>query len=361
MKSYNVKCLGCGNYLNDDINSVGYVFKFEENKTKYCKRCFQLKHYGKTIDNINYNNQIEDKLSSLNFENSYVCVILDVWKIETSLIKYDLIKNASKIYFVVNKIDCLPKKFNLDLTSNKINEIIHQHGFEEYTILYTSIKNNSSIKKLNNKLKDIPRNKKIFFIGKTNTGKSSLINKLLEINKKQPTLSTSPFMNTTLDLKKIKLDKLEIIDTPGFIDKTNILNFVDAKFSKSILTVNGVNSKNYYLSSNQSILIEKLAIFNYLVGDKNNFTFYLSKNLNLLRCKYEKALSNFNNENISAISYNSTMKLALITHKFTLNKYKKYNLYINGLVMISINAGAEEISVTLDKNIGVILSETAII
>ncbi|MDE6473264.1 MAG: 50S ribosome-binding GTPase, partial [Ureaplasma sp.] len=215
--------------------------------------------------------------------------------------------------------------------------------------------------KLNNKLKDIPRNKKIFFIGKTNTGKSSLINKLLEINKKQPTLSTSPFMNTTLDLKKIKLDKLEIIDTPGFIDKTNILNFVDAKFSKSILTVNGVNSKNYYLSSNQSILIEKLAIFNYLVGDKNNFTFYLSKNLNLLRCKYEKALSNFNNENISAISYNSTMKLDLITHKFTLNKNKKYNLYINGLVMISINAGAEEISVTLDKNIGVILSETAII
>lgn len=90
--------------------------------------------------------------------------------------------------------------------------------FDNPKILYTSKNNNSSLKRLYQKISMVNKQKlKAIFVGQTNVGKSSLINGIFKVNKLQPELTISPYVNTTINLKKIKIDKNEIIDTPDFI------------------------------------------------------------------------------------------------------------------------------------------------
>lgn len=192
-------------------------------------------------------------------------------------------------------------------------------------------------------INSIKRNELIHFLGKSNTGKTSLINSLLKLNKQNTKLISSPYINTTLDFKKVFVSKTHfIIDSPGFIDNSNILNYINTKHARLINNEKQV-TKNFYLNANQAIMIEKLAIFNYLDGERCNFTFYISQELKLQRSKLENAMANFlNDEVLVNIKYNEEVELK--EFKFNLEPNKKYNLSINGLCSISIGYEAKEIS-----------------
>lgn len=362
MSSYNIKCIGCGNWLNNDINSVGYVPSFVQNKTKYCQRCFKLINYSEPIDSVISNSFVEDKLKKLDLSNSYVFLILDVLNLENSLIPHEIINNALNVFLVVNKVDCLPKKQNASLVDENINRIIQKHGFDNYEILYTSDKNNNSIKRLNNEIKKLNPAKKIYFVGKTNTGKSTLINKLLALNKLESNLTVSSYMSTTMDFKKIKINRHEIIDTPGFLDSGNILNYVDSKKWSKVLVSKKPNAQiNFYINPNQSIIIEKLFQLDYLEGSKTSFTFYVSKDLDIYRCKLDNANRNFNNNQVNRIEYKNPESVEYQELVFDLDQSKKYNISVDGLCLISIKNSAQKIRCKVNKNVKISLNEWAII
>ncbi len=362
MKSYNVKCVGCGNYLSDDVNSLGYVPKFVPNKTKYCQRCFKLKYYSQPIETRISNEQVQEKLNSIDLSNAYVFVVLDVINLENSLVDPGLLNKAERIYFVINKIDCLPRKINSALTDEYINRIIQKHGYKDYDIIYTSVKNNSSIKRLNNEILNLKPNKKIYFIGKTNTGKSSLINKLLALNKLESHLSVSSYMSTTIDFKKINIKRHEIIDTPGFLDDKNILNYVDnRKYSKIIVPQKSSVQRNFQINPNQSLIIEQLFKLDYLEGSKTSFTFYIPKDIQIFRSKLENSEKNLFNNQIDTIQYLNPESVEWVEQEFDLDPNRKYNLTVNGLCLLSIKKGATKIRCKINKNVGLSLNEWAII
>ena len=208
------KCIGCGIKLqNLDNLKVGYT---KDLSNKYCERCFKTIHYNieAKVNNID-NRKIINKINNL----SYVTIfITDLVSINQDLINiYKSINN--KRILVINKCDIIPSNLKLEHLEENIKKTYNLND----EVFFISAKSNLYLNKIIDIIED---NKNVIFCGETSSGKSTLINKLINSN-----LTTSKYSNTTLDFIKLKYLDYTIYDTPGLIinndkkviEKINIL------------------------------------------------------------------------------------------------------------------------------------------
>ena len=302
------KCIGCGIELqNKDINKLGYI---DDLSKEICTRCFRLTNYG------------EYKEVSLN-NNDYLKIIDNIPN--TSLVIYttdilslniELTKKFKKVILVLTKKDIFPtsaKEYKIiDKIKNKYPNIIE-------IIPISSIKN-YNIDYLYNRIIKHSNNKEIYIIGYTNSGKSTLINKLIKNysdNENEKRITVSMYPQTTLDKVKIKLNNLTIIDTPGLIDNNNIINYVEKAELKKILPKSPIRPKTCQINGKGSILIDKYVRIDYDTNIKNSIVIYASNHLKV----------NFN-------SINNDKLKELKKYAFNIDKNK--DLVIPGLCFIKI-------------------------
>lgn len=347
MKSYNIKCKGCGIYLNDNPNSLGYVKNFNVEKTKYCKRCFDIKHYNKCITTTSYIDEINNTLDNLILDNYNIFIVLDVLDLKNSLIeKYKEYKN---IYYIINKMDLLPKNHFRELTEENIIKNIELLGYQYESIIFCSTKSNSSIKNIDQIIKQ-SKNKNIF-IGKSNVGKSSLIKKICELNKIKANVIVSNYLNTTNNLNKIKINRWTIIDTPGHINEKSILNYINLKDVKKIKYDNIKKPRNYQLFEPRTFKIENLVSLVFIPNKDSNVTFYTNDNLNILTSRFSEQKSVKLNNISNNINYIDNKK-SIIEIIFNNLSNSKNNLVISGLCLISFK-NIKEVRVYLKEDINV--------
>lgn len=364
MKSYNSKCIGCGIVLNDDESSLGYVPNYVQGKTKYCQRCFNIINYQKLCnDNLNVDELIKN-FNDISFEGKiHIFHILDVLNLDQTIIE-KLLNYKDKLTFVVNRIDCLPKTYNAKVTNEYIVKTLEDYGFSNPQIIYTSKNNNSSIKRLFKAVSNVSKQKaKAIFVGHTNVGKSSLINALKKLNYQTEELTVSPFINTTLNLKKNKIGNIEIIDTPGLPTTSNILNYLSPSDVKKVTNFKNNRPINFFLNPEQSIMLEGLGYFTYVAGEQANITFYMSNELHLERVKEINAERNLTQliKNKTKINYTDAPDTKFREYEFRLYSSNKNNLSIDGLGLISLNKGMKIIRIKVRENVGVNLNKYAII
>lgn len=360
MNYSNLKCLYCNQTLTDEIDKVGFTKNVNPDKP-VCQRCFRLLNYNELTNTEDISKLIDEQLKKIDFSmNLFIANVLDITNLDNS-IYYDLVQYQEKVIFFVNKIDYLPLSCNWDNVLEFVNRKLINAGFINPKIFLVSINNKSSIKRLYKYLSANYQFKKILFLGKTNIGKSSLINALCNLDGFEPKLLISSYTNTTINLKQFKLKKFTIIDSPGVIDESNICNYLEPKDIKKIILHKQIRPRNYFLNIDQTIMIEKIAFLSYCAGKKTNFTFYCSNEIKLNRIKtinLDKNLSN-KNDSIKYIEYKNVDEW--IEYEFNLDETKKYNLSIVGFGLISINFGAQLVKIKVRKNIGVFLNEFAII
>ena len=153
----------------------------------------------------------------------------------------------------------------------------------------------------------------------------------------------SPLPSTTLNLVKIDInDHLTLIDTPGLVDNGSILNRVDASMVKKISPKKEIKPRTYQLRKNQSIIIEDLVRIDYVEGEKNSFTLFVSNDL-----KVKRLLNLFNNDELKD------------KNKLTYEVKYDEDLVINGLGFVKIvNKGV--IDVYIDKDIDTFMRKSLI-
>ena len=268
-------CPGCGSILQfDDPNKVGYSPKKD---AKLCERCFKLKNYNeKKIIDLKYNN--EDIINLLNSEAKSIIFVTDFLNLSNKVINIFKKINVRNKYLVINKIDYIPNSINKD---KYISWIKDTYKINENIIL-VSAERGFNTRVINNLLDD---NKDTYICGFTNSGKSTIIKKLGELNDKEIPILTSLMPNTTLDVIKIKLgDNKYIYDTPGFI---NSFDFDENLYPKKFLKPVTLQTKgNDIISINNQIFIK--------TDKENSFTFYMSNEVDIKKV-YDKEL-NLNNE-----------------------------------------------------------------
>lgn len=290
-------CKGCGILLQDqNLLQEGYTTSLEND---YCQRCFRLKNYGDYKVVTKSNEEYLNIIKSVGETKDLVLYITDLLNLDEDIAKIrNLINN--KMILVLNKRDCLPESVKDEKLIKYIEDL--NLNFEE--IIVVSVKNNLNIDYLFRKIKYFQTSRNVYIIGHTNAGKSSLINKLIETySENGQELTVSPLPSTTLNMIKIDINKyLTLIDTPGLVSSDSILNRVDVSMIKKMSPKKEIKPRTYQLKKGQSIVIEDLIRIDYIEGNKNSFTLFISNDL-----KVKRLFNIINNDNLkdkSKITYN---------------------------------------------------------
>ena len=331
------RCSGCGVVLQDsNVLQEGYTTSLEND---ICQRCFRMKNYGEYQMIAKSNEEYLNILKDVAETKDLVLYVTDLLNLEKNIEDIrKLIPN--KMILVLNKVDVLPKSVKEDkLIKYLESKDIH---FEE--VIVVSANKNYNMDYLLKRIKFYQTTKNVYVVGHTNAGKSSLINKLIKnYSDSTQELTMSPLPSTTLNTLTIEINEyLTLIDTPGLVDPGSILNQVDGRMAKKISPTKEIKPRTYQLRKNQSILIEDLVRIDYVEGEKNSFTLFISNDL-----KVKRLLNLFNNEQLKDLNK--------ITYEV---KYDE-DLVINGLGFVKI-VDKGTINVYINKDVDTFMRKSLI-
>ena len=328
-------CEGCGVKLQDEnILNLGYTTNLNND---LCMRCFRLKNYGEyesiSSNLVNY----EKILSMVNRSRELVLYVVDIVNIPDDL---GIIKKYLKndIILVLNKRDLLP----MSVKDEKIIDYIKRLEINFKDIVIISSEKNLNMDILYKKILKYQKHNEIYVVCYTNAGKSSLISRFIsDYGDGDTNLTVSPLPSTTLNRVEIPINgNITLIDTPGIIDNSNVINFVEKKLYKKLNSKKEIKPRTYQLNKGQSLLLGDLVRLDYIEGDRNSFTFYIPNEIKISRTRFkgdglkDLALSNLD------VGYAN-------------------DICINGLGFIKVVAGCK-IRLYLNKDIAVFMRNNLI-
>lgn len=331
------RCQGCGVLLqNENILQEGYTTNLEND---ICQRCFRMKNYGEYQVVTKSNEEYLKILKSVSETKDLVLYITDLLNLEKDL---DEIRNmfTNKMILILNKKDVFPKS----VKEEKLIKYLENKGVHFEEIIVISAVKNYNIDYLLKRIKFHQTSKNVYVVGHTNAGKSSLINRLIKnYSDSSQELTMSPLPSTTLNTVKIEINEhLTLIDTPGLVDNGSILNQVDQKMVKKISARKEIKPRTYQLRKNQSIIIEDLVRIDYVEGEKNSFTLFISNDL-----KVRRLLNLFNNDEMKD------------KNKITYNMKYDEDLVVSGLGFVKI-VDKGTINIYIDKDVDTFIRKSLI-
>ncbi|MFI3252452.1 MAG: ribosome biogenesis GTPase YqeH [bacterium] len=352
----NLSCIGCGSKIQcDDNTQLGYVLpKLLEDdslESLVCHRCFQIRHYNKITKNDLDIKVYEDIFNKNVNKNALFIYLVDVFDFEGTFLDEinDLLRDKNFIV-VANKVDLLPKSLKPYKLENIIRHRLNKENMKCIDCYVTSIIKKQYVDEILEKIDRHRRNRDVYIVGVSNVGKSTFINALLKsVGIANKGITTSVIPGTTIDLIEIPFfdDNKFLIDTPGIINKGNLLNHVDPANYKLIMPNKEINARNYQLNPEQSIIMNGFACFSFLKGEAQTITFYFSNNIKLHRTKLEKSTELFTSRNKELFNVDNYEY-----DEFTFKTKESCELVILGLGFIRVSSG--EFSVKVVKGTKVI-------
>ena len=278
------KCSGCGAILQfTNPEREGYTLKQEHT---LCNRCFRIQNYNEYQKIDKTNEEFLPILKKINETNSLVILVVDCLNINKNL--SDITKHLKNpILLVLTKRDVLP----LSLNDEKL--IHYDYGISVMDSVIVSSNKNYGLDELFEKIKKYQNNDRVYVVGYSNVGKSTLVNKMrYHYSSYSGSITTSMLPSTTIDTIEIPIDEnLTLIDTPGIIEDGNIINYVEPSLLKKIICKKEIKPITYQVKNKQTILLDEIGYIE--CANENNFTFYMS---NLL--KIERKFRSISNKNL---------------------------------------------------------------
>lgn len=364
------KCSGCGIPVQTESQEkLGYAPAAALDKDPLlCQRCFRIKHYNEMSTVTPDQDEFLKILSGIGDKKALVVHIVDLFDFEGSIIAgLHRFVGQNPVILVVNKIDLLPRSINVNRMLNWVQKQAKEQGIRTAEIVLCSAKKNIGFDRV---VESISRHRKdmdVYVVGATNVGKSTLINRLIrDYSDLEAELTTSPFPGTTLDLVHIPLDDgRHIIDTPGIVYKHRLTEVIDKRDLKTVLPDKPIKPMVYQLNEKQTLFFGALARFDFIQGDRQSFTCYVSNAIPIHRTKLEKADELYDAHKGEMLAPPAKETLAelppLVKHAFRIPKGGTSEVLVSGLGWIAVNSTAgSQIVVHAPKGVKVVLRDCLI-
>ena len=312
----NYKCIGCGIKLQtENKETIGYVQNIEN---QYCERCFRIKNYNEYQKVDKNAEDFYEIIDEINKTDDLTLLVVDIMNIGEELKKLSS-RLKNKPLIVVSKRDIFSYKMN----DRKLLDLVDLECIDKVAV---SSNKNYNMDLLLEKINTYKKSNNVYIIGLTNSGKSTLINKIIyDYTEFDMSVTTSMLPSTTLDTIKIIInDNLTLIDTPGIIDTGNICNYLDNSYLKKIFPKKEIKPITYQIKSRQFIFVE--GILKIECEENCDMTFYCSNALKIERF-FKDVECDFNKREIVTlrncdivingfgyISVNSKVKLNIYTY-----------------------------------------------
>lgn len=342
-----MKCSGCGITLQtQQPNLPGFVpEKTLDQEPIICQRCFRIKNYNESSSVTVDQNEFLKLLSQIGTKDALVIHIVDLFDFEGSMISgLQRFVGNNPVILVVNKMDLLPKVTNWNKLKNWVQKQAKEHGLKTEEIILCSAKKNQGFDRLLETMTTFRGDRDVYVVGATNVGKSTLINRLIrDYSDLEQELTTSRYPGTTLDMVNIPLDDgRHIIDTPGIVYPWRFSELVSREDLGATMPENPLKPLVYQLNEGQTLFFGAMARFDFIQGERQSFTCFLSNQISIHRTKLERADSLYADhagEILSPPNVENLPKLPEWTrHEIRIKQGSRSDVFISGLGWVKINS-----------------------
>lgn len=363
-------CAGCGVQLQSGRPDLpGYLPETAAPREPViCQRCFRIRNYNEASSVAVDQDDFLRLLGGIGGTNSLVVHIVDLYDFEGSLISgLQRFVGQNPVLLVVNKIDLLPKSMNVNRIRNWVQMQAKAQGLRTVDVVLCSAKRNMGFDRVIEALEQYRGGRDVYVVGATNVGKSTLINRIIrDYSDLEQELTTSRYPGTTLDAVHIPLDDgKSIIDTPGIVYTSRLSEVVPRSFLGALLPDKPIKPLVYQLNAGQTLFIGSLVRFDFVEGDRQSFTLYISNAMNVHRTKLERAEELYAEHRGELLGGPSLEELEEIPdwtrHSLRAKRGVKQDVFISGLGWIQVNGKSGALlDVYAPKGVKVMLRDSMI-
>ena len=369
-----IYCIGCGAEIqSENQNKQGYLPKsvveksIEENNL-VCKRCFRLKNYNEVSDVELGAEDFYKLIKTLSKKDGLIVKVVDIFDFSGSWIEdvIDIVGNNKDIVLVANKLDLLPKSVKQNKIKQWLFKMLKAKGIKVKDVLLISAIKNHGIEEAAARIDELRNGKDVYIIGATNVGKSTFINKLIELTTgDKNVITTSHFPGTTLGMIEIPLDRAtSIYDTPGIILDYDIAHYLDAKSLKLVMPKKEIKARVFQLNAEQSLFFGGMARVDFIKGERQSFTLYASNLVDIHRTKLSNADALFEKHLGTLLKPPFEDNISIFKNQVKKNfkiEDRKIDIVISGLGWITVNSDSGcEIDIYVPEEIEVFVRESII-
>lgn len=369
-----IYCIGCGAEIqSENQNKQGYLPKsvveksIDENNL-VCKRCFRLKNYNEVSDVELGAEDFYKLIKTLSKKDGLIVKVVDIFDFSGSWIEdvIDIVGNNKDILLVANKLDLLPKSVKQNKIKQWLFKMLKAKGIKVKDILLISAIKNHGIEEAAARIDELRNGKDVYIIGATNVGKSTFINKLIELTTgDKNVITTSHFPGTTLGMIEIPLDRAtSIYDTPGIILDYDIAHYLDAKSLKLVMPKKEIKARVFQLNAEQSLFFGGMARVDFVKGERQSFTLYASNLVDIHRTKLSNADALFEKYLGTLLKPPFEDNISIFKNQVKKNfkiDDRKIDIVISGLGWITVNSDSGcEIDIYVPEEIEVFVRESII-
>ena len=369
-----IYCIGCGAEIqSENQNKQGYLPKSVVEKSIYennlvCKRCFRLKNYNEVSDVELGAEDFYKLIKTLSKKDGLIVKVVDIFDFSGSWIEdvIDIVGNNKDIVLVANKLDLLPKSVKQNKIKQWLFKMLKAKGIKVKDVLLISAIKNHGIEEAAARIDELRNGKDVYIIGATNVGKSTFINKLIELTTgDKNVITTSHFPGTTLGMIEIPLDRAtSIYDTPGIILDYDIAHYLDAKSLKLVMPKKEIKARVFQLNAEQSLFFGGMARVDFVKGERQSFTLYESNLVDIHRTKLSNADALFEKHLGTLLKPPFEDNISIFKNQVKKNfkiDDRKIDIVISGLGWITVNSDSGcEIDIYVPEEIEVFVRESII-
>lgn len=339
-------CSGCGVKIQSELSSeAGYVPATAlEREPIICQRCFRIKNYNEAMSVALDQDDFLRLLGKIGQEDALVIHIVDLFDFDGSIISsLQRFVGSNPVLLVVNKVDLLPKAMNWNRIKNWVQQRAKEHGIRIVDVVLVSAKRNLGFDRLVMEIDHWRRDRDVYVVGATNVGKSTLINRLIhDYSDLERELTTSRYPGTTLDLVHIPLDDGKfIVDTPGIVYTSRLTELVDRQVLGALLPDKPLKPMVFQLNPEQTLFFGALARLDFVEGERQSFTCYVSNGLKIHRTKLDRADDLYTEHAGEMLAPPNREQLASMPewtkHQLRVQRGQKMDVFISGLGWITCN------------------------
>ncbi|WP_163653009.1 ribosome biogenesis GTPase YqeH [Listeria sp. PSOL-1] len=362
-----LRCIGCGAIIQtEDETKPGYVPASSLKKgNMICKRCFRLKHYNEIQDVSLTDDDFLRILNQISEKEALIVYVVDIFDFDGSFLPgMPRFAGNNPILLVGNKEDLLPKSLKRDKLVRWMRTRAKDLGVQAKDVHLISAKKDYGVELLLHKIEELRHGKDVYVVGCTNVGKSTLINKIIQlVSGENNVITTSQFPGTTLDKIEIPLeDDHVLVDTPGIINHHQMAHFIKPKTLKLITPKKEIKPITFQLNEEQTLFFGALARLDFVQGKRQPFIIYMAGELKPHRTKLENADQLYERQKGEVLAPPTTDELdllpELVPHQFKINK--RSDIVFSGLGWVTLPAGEAKIIAWVPKGVNVTIRDAFI-